>query len=469
MPISATARVTCLAAATVLRSDRFRWADLLVRSLTNAVAQPTVSSVQVVAASSRGAAEPSLAGSGRQRLQVTWSDGSKDAYPLAWLRDMCRCSRCAHSSVAASRLLPFRQLTGSSATALAAAGRSSDGRAVLCRWSDGHESCFDLDWLRGPGSLRDSELRRRHDDALLLGPHRVAWLDRSDGGAHLTTGQYDEIVSNDANWCDFLKQFRRTGAYLIKAAPKYGLCRDLVSKRQLVVRGTSYGPFWTVDVRPQPHDLAFTNTPLEPHSDLLFYSRPPQVIWFHCLKQAAVGGETVLCDGLAAANKLKQSAPAAFAALARIPVDHWAVGEDDKGYGAYRLANRTPVIRLDEFGDVHEILWNSTHRSYSSCSSADDLEDWYEAAAAFHHILDSPAYKMSHRLEPGDLLVVDNLRVMHGRAAFSLFTGDAADCSHQNKPLSDVHSRLLEGFYTDWDDMLSSYRAVEHKLVHSCS
>jgi [2-(trimethylamino)ethyl]phosphonate dioxygenase len=63
---------------------------------------------------------------------------------------------------------------------------------------------------------------------------------------------------------------------------------------------------------------------------------------------------------------------------------------------------------------------------------------YYDAYCAFAALLQAPQYVIEFKLEAGDLFIVDNLRVLHGRTGFS---GEG--------------SRHLQGCYADMDGVRS--------------
>lgn len=75
---------------------------------------------------------------------------------------------------------------------------------------------------------------------------------------------------------------------------------------------------------------------------------------------------------------------------------------------------------------------------------ADALQGWYDAYRAFCTILASEEAAIEITLQPGDLIVFDNRRVLHGRSAFAV-----------------TDRRHLQGCYADIDAIRSSIRLVE--------
>uniref|UniRef100_UPI0038F6356E TauD/TfdA family dioxygenase n=1 Tax=Streptomyces turgidiscabies TaxID=85558 RepID=UPI0038F6356E len=69
----------------------------------------------------------------------------------------------------------------------------------------------------------------------------------------------------------------------------------------------------------------------------------------HCLKNEAVGGESVFVDGFAIAEAMRREAPEAFATITTTPMAFW--NRDDRT--DYRWT--APAIALDPQGDVSEV------------------------------------------------------------------------------------------------------------------
>ena len=69
---------------------------------------------------------------------------------------------------------------------------------------------------------------------------------------------------------------------------------------------------------------------------------------------------------------------------------------------------------------------------------SDLMEPYYEAYRAFGLMLESPEFQVRFRLDPGDLYIVDNTRVVHGRTEFVA-----------------EGNRHLQGCYADRDSLFS--------------
>ena len=68
------------------------------------------------------------------------------------------------------------------------------------------------------------------------------------------------------------------------------------------------------------------------------------------------------------------------------------------------------------------------------------VERYYAAYQRFGRMLEEPRYRIQFKLEPGDLFIVDNLRVLHGRTDYAASGGE----------------RHLQGCYADRDGLRST-------------
>jgi gamma-butyrobetaine dioxygenase len=203
------------------------------------------------------------------------------------------------------------------------------------------------------------------------------------------------------------------------------------------VRETNYGRLFDVVSVKQPHNLAFTAMALGNHTDNPYRDPVPQLQLLHCLDAAEEGGESVVVDGFAAADRLRHEEPDAFAMLTKTAVPFRYVEA-----GAVDLREAMPLIELDVAGNLRTIRYNN--RSIGPVDiDADDVPTFYAAYRRFARLLHDPSMMVGFRLKPGDLFIVDNRRVLHGRRGFA------------------GGRRHLQGTYADADSLMSKLRVLE--------
>ena len=96
-----------------------------------------------------------------------------------------------------------------------------------------------------------------------------------------------------------------------------------------------------------------------------------------------------------------------------------------------------PVISVDVRGEVSAVHFNTRSAAPLVLDPA-LVEPYYDAYRTFGRMLAAAEYQIRFRLEPGDLFIVDNLRVLHGRTGYS-----------------EAGERHLQGCYADRDGLRS--------------
>lgn len=148
-----------------------------------------------------------------------------------------------------------------------------------------------------------------------------------------------------------------------------------------------------VRARPESRALVTSTRALGPHTD----HHAARFILWTCLKQSKAGGESILVDGLAVAHALPE---AQREALERVVLFEHRVFDGD--------------------ADEHPMLWHEGGRwrlYYSFWLAKDDMSGEPRAAFEAFSAALQIAPQIRLRLQPGDLLVVDNHRMLHGRTA----------------------------------------------------
>ena len=80
---------------------------------------------------------------------------------------------------------------------------------------------------------------------------------------------------------------------------------------------------------------------------------------------------------------------------------------------AVDLQSERPLIEVDT--EQRVIVVSVNHRSMQTPTPTPGIERFYEAYQTFRECLSAPDAVMAITLRPGDLIVFDNRRVLHGR------------------------------------------------------
>ena len=87
----------------------------------------------------------------------------------------------------------------------------------------------------------------------------------------------------------------------------------------------------------------------------------------------------------------------------------------------------------------------------NSSTTPDEVLQFYEAYHEFMNILYAPENIVDLQMKPGDVALIHNTRVLHGRTAVET-TGE---------PLK----RWIQIAYMDWDGIFSKLRVLQKKLA----
>jgi len=349
-------------------------------------------------------------------LTVTWQDGSASRFHGMWLRDNAQGSDYRHPDND-QRLFDLTEVPADSHIADAAL---RDGQvqvhfqpekiAVGYPASYLHQYAYDRpdgsDQQVWGAALSDSLTRHSYEQVLADPAARLHWLeDAVDKGIALLTGVPCEP------------------GQVMKTAEIFGFVRE-----------TNYGRLFEVRSEPNPVNLAFTPVGLNVHTDNPYRDPVPGLQLLHCLVNDAEGGQSVFVDGFRTATLLRQEDPEAFRLLSTysLPFRYREPGTD--------LQSRKRLIEVDDRGRITAVRYNN--RSAAPMDLPFDVAgDFYRAYRKFADLLHQEDGELRLKLMPGELVLFDNERALHGRTGFS---GGA---------------RHLQGCYAD-KDALRSMRCV---------
>ncbi len=202
------------------------------------------------------------------------------------------------------------------------------------------------------------------------------------------------------------------------------------------IRRTNFGEYFNVKSKPNPNDLAYTSLPLAPHTDNPYRNPVPCIQILHCIKNDVTGGLSTLVDGYTVTKKLKKDFPKYYKILTEIKVRFQFI---DK---SVILENWAEMIQLDENKRFKQVRF-SPRLDFVPLLEKEKLELYYSARNKISELYNSNKYRIEFKLLPGDLLIMDNYRLLHGRTSFNLNDGE----------------RFLQGCYIDYD-------STEGKLNH---
>ena len=358
-----------------------------------------------------------------ESVSVRWSDGHASQFHVQWLRDNCGCSLC-RDEVSGQRLFDITTLPDELVVTDAAVTRS--GNLSLSFAPEGHTGVIDARWLRS-NCYGDAGRHERCSIACLWGRELMQALPAAD---------HVEVTASRTALGHWLRMVRTYGLALLRGVPTETGQVARVAELFGNVRETNYGRVFDVISKPRPSNLAYTAGALGAHTDNPYRDPVPGLQLLHCLEASGSGGESFVVDGFLAAEKLRAKAPDHFALLSRYEVPFRFTDRNTDLRASGRL------IAIDQKGAVTAIRYNNRSAAAFDLPAA-VMTDFYDAYRHFGRLLRDREAEVSFCMTPGDLFIVDNRRVLHGR---------------QEYPARE--RRHLQGCYADRDALDSLLRRI---------
>ncbi|KAI0157280.1 trimethyllysine dioxygenase [Xylariaceae sp. FL1272] len=365
--------------------------------------------------------------------QDTSVNPSNGKIPYIWLRDNCRCSACIHQD---TRQRNFDTFAIPEDIHPAQLEVLKDG--IQINWSHGsHESVYTWDFL-------ESYIKSNRPE-----PDSTPIEHFGADGCPSSRVPYSDLGGNEAEAIGRLTDMiKRNGFVFVTGVPTESAdTTKTVLEKIAFIRETHYGGFYDFVPDLALADTAYTNIALAAHTDTTYFTDPAGLQAFHLLShtdtstekasEKTLGGQSLLVDGFHAANILRKEDPESFDILSSVRLPWHASGNEGVTISPDKLY---PVLEYDsEKQAMHRVRWNNDDRGVVPFGAKYTPADWYRAARKWNEILKRKEIEYWFQLKPGNLLIFDNWRLLHGRSAF---TGVRRIC----------------GAYINRDDYISRWR-----------
>jgi alpha-ketoglutarate-dependent taurine dioxygenase len=401
----------------------------------------------------------------RTLLRVEWNTGELSFFDLAWLLEQAKVQRLGQESTAFEDFeQSSRQFHEEQKTLQAIINAHLGSRAL---------APSPLDATR---VIKDIAICSRYND------NNDEVTDKLDLG--IPTWEYEQVMNSEEQLFEAMQGIFEYGAVLIRNAPVPSR-KDSLEQQEAIVgnlgkqfsggtlsHGSLYGDVFHVQSKAGAENIAYTNVGLPPHQDLTYYESKPFLQLLHCANNGngddnrIIGGESVLIDAMAAAEELRTLAPNIFDILCQTEATFIKERQ-----GADMVSPKPHIVTDPALGHVVEINWSPPFEGPFQLHPRIPVESYVEAYQAMEIMLDDQRdatgidttkgflehnlklrlkeyareYTWEYALEPGDILVFNNQRMLHGRREFTAM-GSA--------------ERHLIGCYTDAMDTISRYRQL---------
>ncbi|KIX03341.1 trimethyllysine dioxygenase [Rhinocladiella mackenziei CBS 650.93] len=375
-----------------------------------------------------------------QEVIIDFNKGTALRYPSFWLRDHCPCSECQHPTTHQRQLDTF---TIDPEIKVSSVESTPSGLEVTWPPSTAtepkHTSIYPWEWLEThPPFIQASKSPSQPQPPL---PAQRSWthIPPASSPSSLPRVSYDSIMTTESGLISFLHSIHTYGLCFMPSTPATpGSTQELI-ERISHIRATHYGGFWDFTSEVNPIDTAYTNDPLPPHTDTTYFTDPAGLQLFHLLSHTSSssddrpgqGGESTFVDGFAAATYLHRHFPQHYQALSTYPITSAALGSPAgsflntasslQGYPVLNHSSASTGMSSPSPATLVQIRWNNLDRLAPRTPIFPNhtaLKNWYAAAREWARILESPEFLLTVKLQPGEPVIFDNWRVLHGRLGF---------------------------------------------------
>ena len=249
-----------------------------------------------------------------------------------------------------------------------------------------------------------------------------------------------DIIENKKG-LNLLETFYNYGFVILRSTPKKKNFILRFANSLGVVRPTNFGKLFNVKSKKKVSDLAYTSHALPAHTDNPYRKPIPGIQILHCIKNSSDGGYSTLTDGFSVANYMQKKYKNYFKLLTSVKIRFTYVSSKTI------LENWGETIELDKKGMFKSIRL-SPRLDYVPIIKKDKLHQFYKARSLFIKLCNSKKFMIKFKLRPGDIMIMDNHRTLHGRTSYSLKNGE----------------RHLQGCYIDHDLAESKMKHLKRKF-----
>lgn len=333
-------------------------------------------------------------------------DNKSMVIPAVWLRDHCM-SPDYYNHETQQRNVVTNFLTSN--LKIDSVDLTSNGSGFAIFWNDGHVSQFAMDWLQS----------NFYKVRPIYGTQRLHWNKDLIESQPLPTVSYNDHMTLETGLAETVSNLCKYGFSIVEGCEHTEEATENVVERLTCVQETLYGRMWTFTSDGMRSDTAYSSKALGSHTDLSYMETPAGIQVFHCLKHTGSGGETLLVDGFRSLEIFREAHPEDFDLLTKTVVPHEYKEEPSENSPGYHMYSLGTTIRVHPASDeLIQLRFNPYDRAPLDTVSALEIPPFYRAYGRLHKIISDPEGQLWHKLKPGQVLFIDNWRVMHGRAAF---------------------------------------------------
>ena len=350
------------------------------------------------------------------KINILFSNNKEDNFLNIWLRDHARDEdswdhRSNQRKIYTAKLDPKLHIKK--------AILKDNGKSVDILWSD----------LKKPINYTSNFFLENSNKLKKINDNIKIW-DKKDIGKDIYT-DFQNTITNDG-FKEFLEKLYKFGFVVIQNCKTEMSSVEKIAKKIGYVRESIFGGLWSFESNNDMADSAYTQDELRPHTDSTYSNDAPGLQLLLCCHYEATGGESIMVDGFKIAEKIYKENRDLYTLLSEIEVTGQYIGD-----GVFLEAKR-PIFKLNSNKELVQVSFNNYDRAAFRMDDEKTLK-FYDAIREFDLIANNREYQWRHILKPGELLIFNNWRILHGRGSFK---GD----------------RKMSGCYINKEDFDSSCR-----------
>lgn len=329
-------------------------------------------------------------------LNIEFQNGAKDCFPYIWLRDHCKDienwdERSNQRKLFTALVDPNIKIEETKII--------EDNKKIEVKWPDMNKSVhYSGDFLY-KNSLEN--ISSNSGEAL--------WDKQSINKAELEI-KFDELEKNEG-FKNLLQTIKTYGFSIINNCPTEMKTVEDIANKIGYVRNSIFGDLWSFESNTEMADSAYTQEELRPHTDGTYNHDAPGLQLLLCCEYEAEGGESIMVDGFKIAQTLRENHGTSYNILSEIDIPGRYFGD-----GVELIAKR-PVFKFRN-KKLIQVSFNNYDRGDFRLPN-NKINDFYTAIRAFDKLANAKEMQWRQILKPGQLLIFNNWRVLHGRSEFS--------------------------------------------------
>ena len=350
------------------------------------------------------------------KINILFSNNKEDNFLNIWLRDHAKDEdswdhRSNQRKIFTAKLDPKLHIKK--------AILKDNGKSVDILWSD----------LKKPINYTSNFFLENSNKSQKINKNIQIW-DKKDIGEEIYT-DFQNTITNDG-FKEFLEKLYKFGFVVIQNCKTEMSSVEKIANKIGYVRESIFGGLWSFESNNDMADSAYTQDELRPHTDSTYSNDAPGLQLLLCCHYEATGGESIMVDGFKIAEKIYKENKDLYTLLSEIEVTGQYIGD-----GVFLEAKR-PIFKLNSNKELVQVSFNNYDRAPFRMDDEKTLK-FYDAIREFDLIANNREYQWRHILKPGELLIFNNWRILHGRGSFK---GD----------------RKMSGCYINKEDFDSSCR-----------